>query len=324
MGGESAIELGLYFAVCNRMDLDTALAWAAGLGIGSLELSSHVSGRFDVDDMFEPGRIDELRTAVRVHGLRVSALNMSADGQLLLGPHHTDTDWIHAGTADEKRAFGRRRMRRSAELAAALEIPVITGFVGCEDYSRWFPWPDANGWERMEPGFVEELTPLLDHFQALGVRLAVEPHPRQFVYNTETALRSVELLADHPAWGFTLDPANLVLAGADPVVFANELGERIINVHAKDAELVAHHAARSGLLANGPWGRPGRGFRFRLPGWGDIAWKRLITELSVCGYGGPCVIEHEDLTMAPAEGVEKAVAFLEPLLIRQPTEDVWW
>lgn len=324
MAGRSAVKLGLYFAACHAMELDEAMGWAARLGIESIEISAHASGRFDADEMFEPGRIAVLRDALRAHDLQVSALNMSADGQLLLGPHHADTDWICQGSPEDKRAFAVRRLRRAAELAEQLEVPVISGFVGCEDYSRWFPWPDAGAWEGMEEGFVEHVAPLLDDIHAHGVRFAVEPHPRQFVYNTETALRSVELLGSHPAWGFTLDPANLALAGVDPVVFVSELGERIINVHAKDAELVAHHAARSGLLANGPWTRSGRGFRFRVPGWGDVQWRRLITELSVHGYGGPVVIEHEDPTMSPRDGVEKAVAFLDPLLIREPFEGAWW
>jgi sugar phosphate isomerase/epimerase len=316
------VRLGLYFAVCDPLALDTALAWAAGLGIECIEVSSHVSARFDVDEMLESSSVTKLRDAVGRHGLELSAINMSADGQLLLGPHHSDTDWIHRGSTEEKRAFGARRLRRAAQLAEELEVPVVTGFVGCEDYSRWFPWPEAEAWERMEHGFVEELTPLLACFQAHGVRFAMEPHPKQFVYNTETALRSLKLLDGHHAWGFNLDPANLMLAGVDPGVFANELGDRI-NVHAKDGELVAHHGARSGLLANGPWSRAGRGFRFRVAGWGDVQWKRLITELSVQGYHGPVAIEHEDPTMAPAEGVQKAAAFLEPLLIRGPSQGVW-
>jgi sugar phosphate isomerase/epimerase len=292
--------------------------------VRSVELSSHVSGRFDVDEMFEQGRIAALREAVTNHGLRVSALNMSADGQLLLGPHHADTDWIHVGDAAEKRAFAERRLRRVADLASELEVPVVTGFVGCEDYSRWFPWPDAQAWDKMEPGFVERVAPLLDHFSTRGVKFAMEPHPRQFVYNTETALRSVELLDGHPAWAFNLDPANLMLAGVDPVVFVAELGDRIANVHAKDAEVVPHNVARSGLLAGGAWTRPDRGFRFRVPGWGDVNWRRLITELSVRGYTGPLTVEHEDPTMGAREGVHKAVGFLDPLLIREPTEEPWW
>ena len=166
--------------------------------------------------------------------------------------------------------------------------------------------------------FVENVMPVLDHYLARGVRFAMECHPKQFVYNTETALRSIELVAGHESWGFNLDPANLALAGVDPVVFAAELGDRILNVHAKDAEIVAHNAARSGLLANGPWGRLDRGFRFRVAGWGDVPWMRLLTELSLRGYDGVITVEHEDPTMGRREGVEKAVRYLDPLLIREP------
>jgi sugar phosphate isomerase/epimerase len=318
------MELGLYFAVCNRMTLDQATSWVSDLGLTCVELSGHVGGRFDVEDSLQPGRTKAIRDAFDERGLRISALNMSADGQLLLGPYHSDTDWIFPGSPEEKRAFAERRLRLAADLAAELGAGVVTGFVGCEDYSRWFPWPDPDAWQKSEPAFVDRVTPVLDHYRSVGVRFAMECHPRQFVYNTETAIRSVELLNDHPAWGFNLDPANLMLAGVDPVVFAAELGSRVVNVHAKDAELVAHNARRSGLLANGPWTRPDRGFRFRVPGWGDIPWRPLITELVLQGYRGPMTIEHEDPTMSAREGVVKAVDFLTPLLIREPFDGRWW
>ena len=72
------------------------------------------------------------------------------------------------------------------------------------------------------------------------------------------------LVDQHPALAFNFDPANLMLAGMDPVVFIVELGARIRHVHAKDGERV-EHARRSGLLAHGAWDRPGRGFRFVNP-----------------------------------------------------------
>ncbi len=316
-------DLGLYFAACGRMELAEALEWAARLDIATIEISAHVGGRFDVDQMLEGGA-DRLRAALSRHDIRVSAVNMSADGQLLLGPHGSDTDRIHAGPPQAKRAFAVRRLRAAARLAGELGASVVSGFVGCDDYSRWFPWPERDAWERMEEGFAEAVVPILDEFDANGVRFAVEPHPRQLVYNTETAARSIELLNGHRAWGFTLDPANLMLAGVDPVVFAGELGERILNFHAKDGEIVRNHAARSGLLANGAWDRPGRGFRFRVAGWGDVGWKQLITELSLAGYEGPLTIEHEDPTFSAREGVEKAAEFLRPLRINSRPDDVWW
>jgi sugar phosphate isomerase/epimerase len=318
------MELGLYFAVCNHMALEVALEKVAKIGYRSLELSTHTGGRFDVDQMLKGEKGRKLISMIESSGLHVSALNMSADGQLVLGPHHADTDLIFPGTPDEKISYGTRRMVQAAEIAHDLEVPVVTGFTGCEDYSRWFPWPDPQAWVKMEPIFVERWAPILRRFDELGIRFGMECHPRQMVYNIETALRALELLGDHKSWGFNLDPANLMLAGVDPVVFAAELGPYIVNVHAKDGEIVVHNIWRSGLLANGNWDRPDRGFRFRVAGWGDVPWRRLITELTIQGYRGPMTVEHEDATMGPIEGIEKAFQFLNPLLIREPFPGRWW
>lgn len=318
------MELGLYFAVCNSMPLDSALERVASLGYTCIELSTHTGGRFDVAEMLNHGKWQEVSAAVKAAGLRISAINMSADGQLVLGPHHADTDVIHRGTPEEKILYGTKRMLMAAELASKMRVPVITGFTGCEDYSRWFPWPDQHAWERMEPIFVERWTPILKRMDELEIRFGMECHPRQIVYNTETALRSVELLGHHKSWCFNLDPANLMLAGVDPVVFAAELGPRIVNVHAKDGEIVAHNVRHSGLLAHGAWDRPDRGFRFRIAGWGDVSWRRLITELVLQGYKGPLTVEHEDATMSPLEGIQKAADFLLPLLIRESFLGRWW
>ena len=318
------MELGLYFAVCNHLELEPALQLVARLGFRCLELSTHTRGRFDLTELTRSGRGREIRSTITKSGLRISAINMSADGQLVLGPHHTDTDVTFKGTADEKIQYGTARMLQAAELAHELEIPVVTGFTGCEDYSRWFPWPDASAWERMESIFVRRWEPILDRYDTLGIRFGMECHPKQIVYNTETALRSLQLLGHHSSWGFNLDPANLMLAGVDPVVFVSELNTRIFNVHAKDGEVVAHNVARSGLLAHGAWDRADRGFRFRIAGWGDVPWRRLITELALQRYQGPLTVEHEDPTIGPVEGIEKAAKFLEPLLIREPFPGRWW
>ncbi len=158
----------------------------------------------------------------------------------------------------------------------------------------------------------------------MGILFGMECHPKQMVYNTETALRSLELLGHFKSWNFNFDPANLMLAGVDPVVFIAELGPRIVNVHMKDGEIVEHNVGRSGLLANGPWNRPGRGFRFRVPGWGDVQWRKVITELSLQGYTGVLSVEHEDPTMGPVDGIKKAIHFLKPLVIEEPRTEQWW
>jgi sugar phosphate isomerase/epimerase len=135
---------------------------------------------------------------------------------------------------------------------------------------------------------------------------------------------TLELVDGHPALGFNFDPANLLLAGMEPADFVAELGTRIRHVHAKDGQSVRRNAARSGLLAHGPWDRPGRGFRFRVPGWGDLDWRDLITELQLAGYRGVLSVEHEDPTMGRLEGLRQARRHLEPLLLRDPPSDRFW
>ena len=82
-------------------------------------------------------------------------------------------------------------------------------------------------------------------------------------------------------------------------------------------------AARPPPVGNG-FERKDRGFRFRVPGWGEIDWKALITELQLAGFRGTLSIEHEDPTMSRREGLEKAVAHLTPLVLRDPPEARWW
>lgn len=319
------MKLGVCAQVFYHLSFEQALARAAELGFEAIELPVDGKNPFIDLDRALAGDGERIVRQVRAAGLEISALSNHQEGQLLLGPHGEDTDGVVRGSAVEKMRYAQDRLAKSAELARRLGVDVVCGFTGCEDYSRWFPWPLEDGYERMGGRFREALMPVLDGFAARGVRFAHECHPRQFAYNLETAQMALALVEQHPALGFNLDPANLLLAGMDPVVFAAELGKRTLHVHAKDGELVAHHAARSGLLAHGAWHRPGRGFRFRVPGWGDVPWRRLITELQVAGYRGVFAVEHEDPTMSPLEGLVQAQRFLAPLLLREPApERRWW
>jgi len=91
-------------------------------------------------------------------------------------------------------------------------------------------------------------------------------------------------------------------------------------VHAKDGEVVEHNVKRSGRIPQGDWQRLGRGFRFRIPGWGSVPWRKVLTELSLIGYDYVMSYEHEDVTMSRRDGITKTIAFLKPLLIEKPYE----
>jgi sugar phosphate isomerase/epimerase len=318
------MQLGVCLQALYHLPFREALAAARRLGFEAIELPVDARSPFvDLDEALGGGWRG-MQQEIKDAGLAISALSNHQEGQLLLGPYGADTDPVHPGSADEKIAYAVRRLSRTAELAQRLEVGVVCGFTGCEDWSRWFPWPLPDGYERMGPGFRERLLPVLDDFARHEVRFAHECHPKQFAYNLETAKLALELVDEHPALGFNLDPANLLLSGMDPLAFVAELGGRILHVHAKDGELVAPHAGRSGLLAHGAWARGDRGFRFRVAGWGDLDWKRLISALRVAGYDGVLAVEHEDPTMSRLEGLQKAAEHLTPLLLRELPERPWW
>lgn len=319
------MKLGVCVQSLYHLPFHEALASAAILGFEAVELPVDSRSPFIDLETALADRGRGLARAVREHGLVISALSNHQEGQLLFGPHGADSDGIFFGSPAEKMRFAVSRLKKSAELARWLEVDIVCGFTGCEDYSRWFPWPEPEAFEGMGPVFRERMLPLLDHFQSCGVVFAHECHPRQLAYNLETAQWALGLLEGHPAWAYNLDPANLLLAGMDPVVFAAELSSRIRHVHAKDGELVRHNAGRSGLLAHGPWERRGRGFRFRIPGWGDVEWRRLISELQLGGYTGVLAVEHEDPCLSQIEGLKLALQYLSPLIPREPPPRVrWW
>jgi sugar phosphate isomerase/epimerase len=319
------MKLGACVQVFYHLKFSEALREARALGIEAIELPVHAGNPFvDLDDALKDGGARILGD-VRAAGLEISALSNHLEGQLLLGPYTEDTDVYFKGDRAGKIAYAERRLTQTAELAHRMGVGVVTAFTGCEDYSRWFPWPLPDGYERMAPVFRERMLPLLDAFHERGVRFAHECHPRQFAYDLETAQWALRLVDDHPAWAFNLDPANLMIAGIDPTRFVAELGERVVHMHAKDAEHVAHRAGASGPMAHGAWNRRDRGFRFRVPGWGDVPWKALLTELQMVGYRGVVAIEHEDPTFAPFEGMRKAAAYLGPLLFQEPAPSgKWW
>ena len=315
------MKIGLFTATYLDMKLEEVCRMAAELGYRAVELPAFSGNpHLDLDEVLKGSNAKTLAKMISGHGLIVSALANHPEGQIVLGPYGKDTDAICKGSKEEKIKFGTQRMIKTAQAANALGVPVVTGFVGCENFGRFFPWPYSKGWADMEQEFVERWSPILDKFAEYGVKFAHEPHPNELVYDVDTALKSVQLMGGRKEWGFNFDPANLIYLDIHVERFLNELKDRIYHVHAKDGEVVEHNVKRSGRIPQGDWQRLGRGFRFRIPGWGSVPWKKVITELSLIGYDYVMSYEHEDVTMSRRDGITKTIAYLQPLLIDKPYE----
>jgi sugar phosphate isomerase/epimerase len=87
--------------------------------------------------------------------------------------------------------------------------------------------------------------------------------------------------------GLEFDPSHLVWQGIDYIAALRRFGERVYAFHAKDTEIMTDRLSYVGIHGSGWW-------RFRVPGYGDINWKRIFTVLADLNYRGDIIIEHED------------------------------
>jgi sugar phosphate isomerase/epimerase len=321
------MKLGIFTALFHDRSLESVLRLVADLGYEAVELPVwHGSPHVDLESVVRDGG-QALGRLVKAYGLQISALSNGREGHLILGPQDWTVDrWAPGPGVTERIRYGTERLKQAAQAAGMLEVPVVVGFLGSPVWDKWYNYPSTNvqayeqGWEL----FAERLNPILDDFARCGVRFALEVHPTEMAYNLETAEHARELLGDRKEFGFNFDPSHLVWQGIDPVVFIKRLGKWIYHAHAKDGEVQADEVRRSGVLSGGPWMRPDRGFRFRVPGWGDVDWRRVLSALAVVGYDYVLSFEHEDPVMSPEDGSEKAIDFLRPLIIKKPLTAAWW
>ena len=141
------MKIGMFTANYMDRDLESVFKLMAEHGYEMAELPAFFGNdHCDIEEVIKDGgkRIKDLAAK---YNITISALSNHPEGQIILGPHTKDTDSLYEGTAEEKIKFGMERMKRTAEAANAMEVPVVCGFIGCERFSRWFPWPYPQGWD---------------------------------------------------------------------------------------------------------------------------------------------------------------------------------
>ena len=113
--------------------------------------------------------------------------------------------------------------------------------------------------------------------------------------------------------GLAYDPSHLVWEMIDPYTPITEFKHRIFHVHAKDAAIDRNQLARTGILTDFSW------WSYRIPGRGELDWKKLIGLLKDIGYDGTLSLEHEDVAYegsleAVENGLIEGKAYLENLI----------
>jgi sugar phosphate isomerase/epimerase len=299
------------------LTLDDLAAKCAAWGFDGLELAcwgDHFDVRAALDD---PAYCDAKRELLERHGLKCWAIGNHLVGQAVCDP----IDERHRGVlppdvwGDGEPEGVRRRaaelMKDTARAAARFGVTVVTGFTGSPIWHMLYSFP-PNDWAQIERGyeqFAERFSPIIDVFDAEGVRFALEVHPTEIAYDFPTTRKTLDAIDNRPGFGINFDPSHLEHQFLDSAAFIAEFGDKIFHAHVKDAK--RRLDGRSSILGGHlDFGQPGRGWDFVSPGHGDVDFEAMIRALNRVGYDGPLSIEWEDSGMDRDWGAPDALAFV--------------
>lgn len=199
----------------------------------------------------------------------------------------------------------------TAKAAKALGVKTVVGFTGSSIWHLLYafpPFPESTIEEGYKD-FARRFIPILDEYQKLGVRFALEVHPTEIAFDTLSARKALEALNHHPAFGFNYDPSHLGYQGVDYVDFIYEFSDRIFHVHMKDVYWSDTPKQVGVFGGHIPFGDPRRFWNFRSVGRGKINFEEIIRALNTIGYQGPLSIEWEDSAMDREQGARESCEF---------------
>jgi sugar phosphate isomerase/epimerase len=215
------------------------------------------------------------------------------------------------GDPEGVRTRAAERMKDTARAAARLGVRQVNGFTGSPIWHLLYSFP-PNDFAEIEAAYgevAERWGPIMDVFDAEGVRFGLEVHPTEIAYDFVTTRKLLDAVGDRSAFGLNLDPSHLAAQHLDAAQFALEFADRIYHVHVKDSKKRLD-GRRSILGSHLNFGEEARGWDFVSPGHGDVDFEELFRALNRIGYDGPLSIEWEDSGMARDHGAPDALAFV--------------
>jgi sugar phosphate isomerase/epimerase len=305
------VKLGFLTACMPDADLAQIAEWAAGQGFEALEVAAwprlgdrpftathlDVSG-FGEEDAVAVGKLfDE-------HGLTLSSLA------------YYDNN-LHPDPAE--RAAINAHVRACIDAAALLGCPTVGTFIGRN--------PQQTVAENLAEA-VQIFRPLVEHAGERGVQIVIENcvmegwHPDGYPGNLAYSPELWEWMFELGLY-LNFDPSHLVWMGIDPVEALRPYVDRVAHAQAKDIQAFPQLRNRYGYPGKAvhrpdPWDTGW--WRYRVPGLGEVDWRRLIDVLYEGGFDGVLSVEHEDPVWGGTPdkvkiGLQVAYQTLKPLLV---------
>ena len=324
------MKLGVYNAILHDRPLPEALKVVADLGLTGIEINSggflpavHVP-TFDQILESDAARDDYLAI---FEGTGVSIAGLNCNGN----PLHPNP------LIGDKHAEDVRRSIRLAHRLGQNRVVTMSGLPGGERGATVPNWI-VNAWNSaaldvldyqwdVAAKFWKETDRLAaDH----GVKVALELHPQNLVFNPADVYKLVELTgATHV--GVELDASHLFWQQMDPVAVVRELGPLVFHAAAKDVRVNKDTAAIYGVLDNrfrrlspeenrtnlggdewaNEWPKPAAWDFVALGKGHDTAyWTEFLRALHEVDPDMLVNIEHEDVELGRIEGLEVAAKVL--------------
>jgi sugar phosphate isomerase/epimerase len=278
------VKLGLLTACLPGESLEDIAAWAGANGYRALEVAAWPdrpgrdweASHLDVE-AFGPADADRVRSVLDRNGLTLSAVAYYENNL------HEDLT-VREATHEH--------LRRCIDAAQLLGVGLVGTFVG-----RDVTLTVAENLRLAE----KVLPPLVEYAAARDVRLVIENcpmegwHPDGYPANLAYSPELWRWMADLGLW-LNYDPSHLVWLGIDPVAALEAFADRVLHVQAKDIEVHPerrdHYGVFGRVIDKEPW--VSGWWRYRIPGLGEVDWRRVVDTLVQAGYDGVVSVEHED------------------------------
>jgi len=321
------MKLGAYTACLHDRSLDETLKILGELGLTGAEINAGgfvPAPHLPVDDLLgsASAREDYLgrfeQAGITLTGLNVNGNPLNPDP--LVGPRHA---------AD---------LHRAIDVAAALGVKRVVTMSGLPQghpggaVAAWTvnPWDSQfldvldYQWQQVAVPFWKDVNA---RAAAADVKVCIEMHPHNLVFNPPTLRRLVEQTgATHI--GAEMDPSHLFWQGMDPVACVDHLGDLVFHAAAKDTRINADNVKLYGVLDDrftrtpadaNPVGLGGRNTLNQWPvnpAWEFVAvgrghgvedfWAPFLQALHRVDPGIAVNIEHEDQAYDQVEGLRMA------------------
>jgi len=322
------MKYGVYTAILHDRPLPEALTVIKELGLDAAEIN--VGGFLPpihmptIDDLLtsDAARDDYLGIFAEA-GVELAGLNANGN------PLHPNPEIGPPTLADIERAI------KVANRLGQTRVVTMSGLPGADSAATVPTWI-VNPWESsyldVRDAQWEAATPIWRNLDRLaadnGVKIAIEMHPHNLVFNPATLERLVETIGATNV-GAEMDPSHLFWQGIDPVAAVDHLGELVVHAAAKDVRI--NEAAQihgvlddrhtrftgdritniRGGAAISAWPK-GSAWDFVALGKGHDQdfWNRFVAALARVDPNMAVHIEHEDESLGRIEGLETAAEVL--------------